>query len=467
MSKKYSKSNKKMSCTASKKFAAAGVAAILAGSSISMFGVAANSAYACEPSFTVTIKTPEEIEAEIGSNHPTSPEVSDESATQSSVEQTAAGLFKSAMNDSSLNAEQREDARKAYETLTGQMNKPSWYDEKVKLGAGEDNPDSIKRLKNAISYMRAINTYRQSRGLNTLGVSLEATSWAINNAFYSADLIEHSKAYKSFENLAWDQYGDGSYKGGTTPETMTSAMKQWITEEKAVYDSYEAKGQKAPYGEVGHYLNFIDNSLNSMGFTTGNISQRYGSIAAWDATFAKGAFTVDSYEKLINNYLNGNVSSSSNDQTPETTTPETTTPETTTPETTTPETTTPETTTPETTTPETTTPETVAPDVEPSVDVDVDNFNFDDLDLGNLDLDDLDLGDLDLDDLDLGDLDLDDLNLDDVDSAEENDSKPADAETTESANADTPATTNVASTSTANADSANNSNADALDQIIL
>ena len=442
MSKKYSKSNKKMSCTASKKFAAAGVAAILAGSSISMFGVAANSAYACEPSFTVTIKTPEEIEAEIGSNHPTSPEVSDESATQSSVEQTAAGLFKSAMNDSSLNAEQREDARKAYETLTGQMNKPSWYDEKVKLGAGEDNPDSIKRLKNAISYMRAINTYRQSRGLNTLGVSLEATSWAINNAFYSADLIEHSKAYKSFENLAWDQYGDGSYKGGTTPETMTSAMKQWITEEKAVYDSYEAKGQKAPYGEVGHYLNFIDNSLNSMGFTTGNISQRYGSIAAWDATFAKGAFTVDSYEKLINNYLNGNVSSSSNDQTPETTTPETT-------------------------TPETTTPETVAPDVEPSVDVDVDNFNFDDLDLGNLDLDDLDLGDLDLDDLDLGDLDLDDLNLDDVDSAEENDSKPADAETTESANADTPATTNVASTSTANADSANNSNADALDQIIL
>ena len=437
MSKKYSKSNKKMSCTASKKFAAAGVAAILAGSSISMFGVAANSAYACEPSFTVTIKTPEEIEAEIGSNHPTSPEVSDESATQSSVEQTAAGLFKSAMNDSSLNAEQREDARKAYETLTGQMNKPSWYDEKVKLGAGEDNPDSIKRLKNAISYMRAINTYRQSRGLNTLGVSLEATSWAINNAFYSADLIEHSKAYKSFENLAWDQYGDGSYKGGTTPETMTSAMKQWITEEKAVYDSYEAKGQKAPYGEVGHYLNFIDNSLNSMGFTTGNISQRYGSIAAWDATFAKGAFTVDSYEKLINNYLNGNVSSSSNDQTPETTTPETT------------------------------TPETVAPDVEPSVDVDVDNFNFDDLDLGNLDLDDLDLGDLDLDDLDLGDLDLDDLNLDDVDSAEENDSKPADAETTESANADTPATTNVASTSTANADSANNSNADALDQIIL
>ena len=442
MSKKYSKSNKKMSCTASKKFAAAGVAAILAGSSISMFGVAANSAYACEPSFTVTIKTPEEIEAEIGSNHPTSPEVSDRSATQSSVEQTAAGLFKSAMNDSSLNAEQREDARKAYETLTGQINKPSWYDEKVKLGAGEDNPDSIKRLKNAISYMRAINTYRQSRGLNTLGVSLEATSWAINNAFYSADLIEHSKAYKSFENLAWDQYGDGSYKGGTTPETMTSAMKQWITEEKAVYDSYEAKGQKAPYGKVGHYLNFINNSLNSMGFTTGNISQEYGSIAAWDATFAKGAFTVDSYEKLINNYLNGNVSSSSNDQTPETTTPETTTPE--------------------TTTPETTTPETVAPDVEPSVDVDVDNFNFDDLDLGDLDLDDLDLGDLDLDDLDLGDLD-----LDDVDSAEENDSKPADAETTESANADTPATTNVASTSTANADSANNSNADALDQIIL
>lgn len=300
MNKKYMKSMKKTAYTNfAAKITAASLATILAGASISMLGFAANSAYASESSSVTSSQT-------------------DNSAKdfnlQSDVNNTAAGFFKSAMHNSSLTQEQREDARNAYETLLGKMDRPDWYDEKVTLGKGDEYPDSITRLKNSISYMRAINEFRKSIGLEPMGVGLQETAWAINDSFYSANIEDHAHYYNCFENLAWAQYGDGTYNGGTTPDTMTDAMEQWITDEKKIYDEYKNKGLEPPHKEVGHYLNFMNGDVRSMGFTSGNISDKYGSIATWDATTYDPRFTLDEYEKLLNGYINGDFGSSNDSE---------------------------------------------------------------------------------------------------------------------------------------------------------
>ncbi|XCS43526.1 CAP domain-containing protein [Gardnerella piotii] len=282
----------------SKKFTAATVAAILAGSAVSMFGATATTAFASD----VTVSS---------YAHPAT------SYDSTSAKSTAGDLFRSVMNNQSLTQAQRDDAAKALEILYGRTEKPDWYDSKVKLNSGEESPDYITRLNNSISYMRAINEYRKSRGLNPLGVSLYTTAVAINDAFYSANIFDHARHYKTFENLAWGSYGDGTYDGGTTTDTMTGAMQMWVTNEKAKYDDFIAKGvsdkeiRSKHYLEVGHYLNFIHPTLTAMGLTSGNISNEYGTVISWEAVPAsylegnKAPFTLDEYQKLINAYING------------------------------------------------------------------------------------------------------------------------------------------------------------------
>lgn len=276
----------------SKKFTAATVAAILAGSAVSMFGATATTAFASD----VTVSS---------YAHPAT------SYDSTSAKSTAGDLFRSVMNNQSLTQAQRDDAAKALEILYGRTEKPDWYDSKVKLNSGEDSPDNITRLNNSISYMRAINEYRKSRGLNPLGVSLYTTAVAINDAFYSANIFDHARHYKTFENLAWGSYGDGTYDGGTTTDTMTGAMQMWVTNEKAKYDDFIAKGvsdkeiRSKHYLEVGHYLNFIHPTLTAMGLTSGNISNEYGTVISWEAKAGEVPFTLDEYQKLINAYING------------------------------------------------------------------------------------------------------------------------------------------------------------------
>lgn len=128
----------------------------------------------------------------------------------------------------------------------GKRDKPSWYDSLVKLDPNDNkNPATLHKLQQTLSYMQAINDYRVSIGLNELEVDLESVAQAIVNSFYSADNIAHSGAYDSFENIAWGRYGDQPYTGGSTPETMTGALYQWITSEKAIWDQAVATGQFA------------------------------------------------------------------------------------------------------------------------------------------------------------------------------------------------------------------------------
>ena len=282
----------------SKKFTAATVAAILAGSAVFMFGATANTAFASD----VTVSS---------YAHPAT------SYDSTSAKSTASGFFASVMDNESFTRAQRDDAAKALAILHGFTEKPNWYDSKVKLNSGEDSPDNITRLNNSISYMRAINEYRKSRGLNPLGVSLYTTAVAINDAFYSANIFDHAMHYKTFENLAWGPYDSGIYDGGTTTDTMTGAMKLWVTDEKAKYDDFIAKGvsvggiNSGYYREFGHYLNFINPTLTAMGLTSGNISNEYGTVISWEAVPAsylegnKAPFTLGEYQKLINAYING------------------------------------------------------------------------------------------------------------------------------------------------------------------
>ena len=276
----------------SKKFTAATVAAILAGSAVSMFGATANTAFASD----VTVSS---------YAHPAT------SYDSTSAKSTASGLFASVMDNESFTRAQRDDAAKAFAILHGFTEKPDWYDSKVKLNSGEESPDNITRLNNSISYMRAINEYRKSRDLKPLGVSLYATAVAINDAFYSANIFGHAKHYSTFENLAWGPYDSGIYDGGTTTDTMTGAMKLWVTNEKAKYDDFIAKGvsdkeiRSKHYLEVGHYLNFIHPTLTAMGLTSGNISDQYGTVISWEAKAGNVPFTLDEYQKLINEYING------------------------------------------------------------------------------------------------------------------------------------------------------------------
>ena len=305
----------------SKKFTAATVAAILAGSAVSMFGATANTAFASD----VTVSS---------YAHPAT------SLDSTSAKSTASGLFASVMDNESFTRAQRDDAAKALAILHGFTEKPNWYDSKVKLNSGEESPDNITRLNNSISYMRAINEYRKSRGLNTLGVSLYTTAVAINDAFYSANIFDHAMHYKTFENLAWGPYDSGTYDGGSTTDTMTGAMKMWITDEKAKYDDFIAKGMSVGginsgyYREFGHYLNFINPTLTAMGLTSGNISNEYGTVISWEAVPAsylegnKAPFTLDEYQKLINAYINGQpYEVTPSEETPSDVTPSDVTPE--------------------------------------------------------------------------------------------------------------------------------------------
>ena len=88
------------------------------------------------------------------------------------------------ISDNSFSAQQKKDAERALNVLQGRADKeivrqnmppakPSWYDERVKLGTKDPNKgDDMRNLKASVSYMKTLNNYRQSRKLNSLNVSL-------------------------------------------------------------------------------------------------------------------------------------------------------------------------------------------------------------------------------------------------------------------------------------------------------
>lgn len=224
-------------------------------------------------------------------------------------------------NNPHYNANLKKNAKEAFNILTGNAPKsilreynspsrPSWYNAEVHLNQGADFGDYMRNVKNTVSYMRAINEYRQNRKLNALNVDLRAMSTSLVDSFYSDDVIDHAKFYNMYENLAWDTSQDASreYAGGSTEATMTGFMKAWITDEKAVYDKYLRQGltpeqvEDQHHEEVGHYLNFINQRLKTQGFILANNSAKYHAIGVWNASDDDYKLTVDDFARLINDF---------------------------------------------------------------------------------------------------------------------------------------------------------------------
>lgn len=234
------------------------------------------------------------------------------------------------ISDNSFSAQQKKDAERALNVLQGRADKeivrqnmppakPSWYDERVKLGTEDPNKgDDMRNLKASVSYMKTLNNYRQSRKLNSLNVSLTNVATAVINSFYSDENIAHSKYYNVYENLAWnpkvqvaaDYSGDPA---AVKEEQLKDFYEQWISNEKKVYDAAVAAGKtkeemnkeaaQDSQKQVGHYLNFIEPSIHSMGFTLAhNAKNAYGTTGVWNAGFAASDMTVQDYENAISRF---------------------------------------------------------------------------------------------------------------------------------------------------------------------
>lgn len=207
---------------------------------------------------------------------------------------------------------QKSDAQAAKDWLTGDADKAYWYDLYVDLGE-EDDATSLANLKNALTYMDAVNAIRAENGLNELKISLFAMAGAELNCSYSGEngTLAHAGTYNNpagmggyaVENLAqaprdllfsgssdpdawWDDYASGNLYGNSWP------FIGWYTQEKFMFDSGTQE-----YSLVGHYLNFVAPELRSFGIAVGD------GVTIWKGTNYGGSFTVDEFKALVDDYI--------------------------------------------------------------------------------------------------------------------------------------------------------------------
>lgn len=209
---------------------------------------------------------------------------------------------------------QKSDAQAAKDWLTGDADKAYWYDLYVDLGE-EDDATSLANLKNALTYMDAVNAIRAENGLNELKISLFAMAGAELNCSYSGEngALAHAGAYNNpagmgsyaVENLAqrdgafagssdpdawWDDYASGNLYGDSWP------FIGWYTQEKFMFDSGTQE-----YSLVGHYLNFVAPELRSFGIAVGD------GVTIWKGTNYGGSFTVDDYVASVFSDVNSST----------------------------------------------------------------------------------------------------------------------------------------------------------------
>lgn len=199
---------------------------------------------------------------------------------QQIVKDGIVGFFKSIINDKTATDAQRKDAQAALDTLLGKKNKPSWYDAQVagNLGKGT-GANSLKALQETLNYFTALNGLRAENGLNSLNVNLELIAQSIVNVYYNGG---HSGAYGGSENTingamyAWysekDTYDNAIKTGSFNGQKVNSAfLEQNRHNAYNVYQKYPSL-----YMSTGHYLNFIDSSLSSIGFAISHSDTTYG-----------------------------------------------------------------------------------------------------------------------------------------------------------------------------------------------
>lgn len=241
---------------------------------------------------------------------------------------------------------------------------PMWYKDLVKLKR-VGGADSLKNLKDAVTYYKPLNEERTKNNLNPLNVNLSMIAESIVNSYYSGAVIEHSANHADYnsassmntnpyldssENLAWGSFD--KYDSSTRlkrehtrndSSNVGNAMDGWYDAEKAIYDNAIEKGTWSKGGvtytltnndkeflknhrydfthqtyssdavnsdfesTVGHYLNFVDNKINSCGFADSNnsvaLKQSGENVVVWHGSKQESQLSVKEFTESLNDYI--------------------------------------------------------------------------------------------------------------------------------------------------------------------
>lgn len=292
-------------------------------------------------------------------------------------------------NDNSVKGKSiYEDAQRAKDILTGKdvvipdtvtktadggeithkgrtIKAPMWYKDLVKLKR-VGGADSLKNLKDAVTYYKPLNAERTKNKLNPLNVNLSMIAESIVNSYYSGAVIEHSANHADYnsassmntnpyldssENLAWGSFD--KYDSSTRlkrehtrndSSNVGNAMDGWYDAEKAIYDEAintgkckDKHGKEHHFSEediaflkahrydfthqtyssdavdsdfestVGHYLNFVDNKINSCGFADSNnsvaLKQSGENVVVWHGSKQESQLSVTEFTESLNDYI--------------------------------------------------------------------------------------------------------------------------------------------------------------------
>lgn len=241
---------------------------------------------------------------------------------------------------------------------------PMWYKDLVKLKR-VGGADSLKNLQDAETYYEPLNEERRKNKLNPLNVNLSMIAESIVNSYYSGAVIEHSANHDDYnsassmnthpyldssENLAWGSFD--KYDSSTRlkrehtrndSNNVGNAMDGWYDAEKAIYDNAIEKGTWSKGGvtytltdndknflkehrydfthqayrstainndfesAVGHYLNFVDNKINSCGFADSNnsvaLKQSGENVVVWHGSKQESQLSVEEFTESLNEYI--------------------------------------------------------------------------------------------------------------------------------------------------------------------
>lgn len=148
---------------------------------------------------------------------------------------------------------------------------------------------SLENMKASIPYLRECNEIRKKDGLPELSVSMFMMAIAQVNANYAQVEGNHSSAYGTCENLAWE-YGEAG--------TGASPFRGWYDYEKKQYDAGNHK-----FSEVGHYLNIVHPANTITGFALQKVNGVYAQEFCEPNSFVKDVIlSVDEFETSFNNY---------------------------------------------------------------------------------------------------------------------------------------------------------------------
>lgn len=217
----------------------------------------------------------------------------------------AAGFFKSIADNKDNSDSLREDARTAYDIVTGTYyNEPSWYAEKVHLGA-KDDATSIEEMKNVLPYLSTVNAARTSHNRSILGISLVDMAVAMIDADYQTNGLDHPQSLYGSENLTTDL--ENPVQSWMNEELVWNEMLKEHPEyanvlnfgQEGIYDFFV--GHTNDYEEVGHFLNLMNSDLTTFGM--GRLDD---TAVSWDAgsimVGTENPLSVEDYANAFNKY---------------------------------------------------------------------------------------------------------------------------------------------------------------------